>query len=186
MQQRLLPSKWLIYWIFLPIATFVVSISTGLIGIGLFFPLLLPAAQWYALKQHPANRYPAYWFVLFFLYVLSVYAVRQLNLPPLRNDIHVGLIIAFYLSQCLAEPVLYKMVNKWQFGWFTVANGMACFVWYQLFLAEHDPILVYSETLAPRSKWLSGDRWHYVTIPAVATVTNLLTGLGLSKATQAN
>lgn len=179
------PQRWLINWVFLPVLSYVISIRMGLIGIGLY-PILLPVVQWYALKQHPANRQPAYWFVLFVLLYLANHAVLQGHPPPLRTDIPVSLIYAFYLSQCLAELVLYKMVNKWQFGWFTAANGIACFIWYQLFLAQDENALAYSETLAPRSQWLFGNHWYYLTIPAVAIVTNLITGLGLRQATQAN
>lgn len=137
----LLHEPWYQLWIFLPIAAYGIGMLEEMIY---YFPLLLIASQYLAIRVHPASQHPAWWWTWLLGSILS-YGVSyeilesvfiRLGLSTdysyVQNVTH--FILSYYISQIPAEVLMALIFPQWRIGQWTCGNGLAAIGWMGLFL----------------------------------------------------
>lgn len=174
LKEQLAESKrnWLLGWVIWPVISYWASCLTGIMVL-LVYPIALTIAQWYVLTYRYGNQRPAFWFYTIILYGLSFWYISTLPIEFKKSVGYTLVLIGYYLCQCIAEVILFYMFTTWRWAWYTCFNLLACGIWLLAFRvneSEHYPS--------------DGELWRYLIIPAIALLTNAVTGYGLLKATE--
>lgn len=177
--------KWYLFWVFLPIMAYYLSLSTG-IGFIFAFPLFLFLAQFIALRQHPSTQHSERWWwllpitILFFVVAINLTRIiREEVLDGKLPSVPVTMacyIFSFYISQVCAEFLLPSIFHTWQTGYWAKGNGIAAIVWIGIF-----QILYY---LTDRPYELLDSFWYYCGNLIPSLFANAITGCYLHLGTE--